>query len=288
MLDRILVPLDGSDLADEILPFVAEVARPCRSEVMLVRVLDEFAVDDALLRGIDIFGQTEARLGESMARLRAAGVAPRFDIRQGDDTAGKILEAAHDFSPSLVALSTHGWSGADLWLRGSTAERLLRTSPFPVLLADARARRGRPPFSTILVPLDGGPLSEAAVPGAHQLAKLFGSELVLLHVLEEKPGAYPIAALSEKPGKAEAMLARVAAGLEGVRVRTVLARGSPAFAILRAVEQEKADLVAMATHGRSRLSRWAFGSVAEQVLHHVHRPLFVVRTADVPAALPVS
>jgi nucleotide-binding universal stress UspA family protein len=288
MLDRILVPLDGSELADRILPYVERLASAGRSEVLLVRILDDFSVDDARLRGNDIFGAAEAKLAERVEALGRRGIAVRFDIRPGDDTAARILDCAEDYRPSVIALSSHGRTGADLWLRGSVAERLLRASRFPVFVVNPRARPSAASFARILVPLDGSELSEAVLPSVGEFAKVFGSEVVLLHALEEHPAAYPVASLSESPGDAQSVLERARRRIPDAKVRTLAVKGSPAFAILHAVETEKADLVALTTHGRSRISRWAFGSVAEHVLHQSRAPLLVVRTAGFGSAVELA
>ena len=140
------------------------------------------------------------------------------------------------------------------------------------------------------MPLDGSESSESVLREAHAYAKLFDSEIVLLHVRNERPAAYPVDSLSESPDHAQATLERARGRLPGVKARTLVAKGSPAYAILHAIEEEKADLVAMTTHGRSSLSRWAFGSVAEHVLHHCHIPLLVVRTGGIVAGseIPIA
>ena len=125
------------------------------------------------------------------------------------------------------------------------------------------------PFERILAPLDGSETSARALPLVAELARAYGSEVLLLHVLEGK----------ETPQEALAALEKFKGRLEGVKVRTGIAKSPAALGILDAAKDEKADLVAMTTHGRTGPSRWAFGSTAEAVLRECATPLLVVRAS---------
>jgi nucleotide-binding universal stress UspA family protein len=151
------------------------------------------------------------------------------------------------------------------------------------LLANPRAREHV--IRRILVPLDGSEMSAAVLPTVHQMARLYGAQVVLLHVIEARPGLYPTATSTETPQEARASLEPYCAGLQGVTVQTLVAKGSPSFAILDAAK-DGIDLVAMTTHGRSGPSRWVFGSVAEHVLHHIEAPLLVFRTSGLSEGAP--
>ncbi len=284
MFDKILVPLDGSELAERVVGQLGPILARRDTEVMAVRVLDAFDFDQALLRGEDAFAIAGKQLEMALEPLRRAGVGTRYEVFVGD-AATRILEAADDYRPSLIAMATHGRTGADRWLRGSVAERVLRRSPFPVLLANPRANLGA--VRRILVPLDGSEMSAAALPVAHQMARLYRAEVVLLHVIEPRPSLYPTETLTETPEEVLALLEPFRARLPGVDVRTLATKGSPSFAILDAAK-DGVDLVAMTTHGRTGASRWVFGSVAEHVLHHLETPLLVVRTTGLSEGGPIS
>jgi nucleotide-binding universal stress UspA family protein len=268
MLERILVPLDGSELSRRILEPVSRLAKTTNAEVRAISVVEDYAADQAMLRGEDPLGLASAELGRALEPLTKLGLRTAYDSYIGDP-ATRILEDAEDYRPSLIAMATHGRSGADRWIRGSTAERVLRRSPFPVLLANPRAIDRALPIERILVPLDGSELSARVLPAAVDLARAYGADLILLHVIE---GGAPTADASK-------VLEPFAARLQGVRYRTVVTRGSAAFEILEAAREQHADLVAMATHGRSGPSRWVFGSAAEHVLHQCNAPLLVVRVS---------
>jgi nucleotide-binding universal stress UspA family protein len=276
MLDRILVPVDGSELADRILVHVRRVLLRGDAEVLFVRVLADAAPDVA---------GAEAHL----ERLRGSipGAKVKMRVITGGDPAARILESAADFKPSLIALATHGRTGLARFYRGSVAERVLRSSPFPVLLANPFATpvgTGELGFRRILVALDGSLESAAVLPLVHDVARIYESEVLLVHVLE---GTFEVAAGGDAPtawleahAEAAAMLEHHRKTLGGVSARVLVLRGPAAAAILDAAEREGADLLALTTHGRSGVSRWLYGSVAEHVLQHARVPLLVQRTRE--------
>lgn len=267
MADKILVPVDGSELSDRILVHVQRLLSRAEAEVVLFHVGPE-GTQPVDRRHVD----------ELAASLRANGANARALVVRGEP-ASMILAAAREIGPNLVAMSTHGRSGVMRFIRGSVAERVLRHSPVPVLLANPLAlpERQRPEIRRILVPLDGSELSAEILPIASDVAELFGAELVLLGAIELVVTPDPVVMVSPAVDREglEARLAELAKRVS-VPVTTRVVLGTPAVEILDAAHD--ADLVALATHGRSGPSRWAFGSVAEQVVRHCDRPLLVKRT----------
>lgn len=199
-------------------------------------------------------------------------------LARGDAAAGILarIDATH---PGLVAMATHGRSGVARFVRGSVAERVLRACPAPLLLANpAGLEAPRWPWRKLLVPLDGSDHAARVLPVVERLASALRAGVTLLRV---DPYLAPLEARSEgyDPERAAASLEPVRRRLEaaGVATRVRVTLGVEADQILRAAED--VDLVALTTHGRSGLSRWLFGSVAEHVLRHCPRPLVVVRDA---------
>jgi nucleotide-binding universal stress UspA family protein len=273
LLREVLVPLDGSELSERIVEHVRRLL-----------VLEDATV--TLLRVAGARGEPEdaARLElERVARrLRDEGATVRVEVKVGEPAA-VLLDFARDHRPSLVAMATHGRSGIARWIRGSTAERVLRGSPAPLLLANPFALE--PPaelrFQKILVPLDGSPGAFEVLPLAGELARLYGAEIILHMTVEVPPIDVPmsLAPMTTKDALLllESWRTRVP---PGVPVRTSAAYGPPAPAILEAAERERADLVALTTHGLTGARRWLLGSVAEGVLRHARCPLLVVRTSS--------
>jgi nucleotide-binding universal stress UspA family protein len=146
-------------------------------------------------------------------------------------------------------------------------------------------------YKEILVPLDGSPLAEAALPDATAVAKAFGGRISVLFVLEPI-GLYPQQSmvlspmipppLSTDEGEESArkyldqMVRRLT--MDGVDARYVLKEGDPASEICDYTEAEKIDLIVMSTHGRSGLKRWVYGSVADRVLREASVPILLIRS----------
>lgn len=274
MFEKILVPVDGSELADRILLHARRLLLTARAEVVLLQVI---AAGNGEAEQIHLDG---LKLG-----LADQGARASTRIVTSADPAATILETAAKLEPSLIALSTHGRTGLARLRMGSVAERVLHGSRFPLFLANPFALEEEPReigFRRILVPLDGSDASARVLPLVHEIARTFESEVVLLHVVEPRllPAGGAETTLEEFDARADAAarLERRRAELGGVRARVVVLRGPAAAAILDAAECEDADLVALTTHGRSGPSRWVFGSIAEHVLHECRCPLLVVRT----------
>jgi nucleotide-binding universal stress UspA family protein len=137
-------------------------------------------------------------------------------------------------------------------------------------------------YERILVPLDGSKLAEKMLTKAREMARLHDAEIVLLRVVRGVvfPGIDPTDKEVEVVDEAQAYLNEVAGDLkkEGLKVATSVRYGHPAKEIIDA--SKKADLVAMSTHGRTGLGRWALGSVAEKVLRHSEKPVLLIRAED--------
>lgn len=277
MLERILVPVDDSELSHRILGLVRRLLLAERAQVRLVRVLGEGELDPTDGERDTVARTAHGRLARIVEQLQERGVRASSALLTGEP-ATEILRYADTYEPSLIALASHGRSGAARWIRGSTAERLLRGSRFPLLLANPigvgesswLAEVPREPaleltFGRILVPLDGSEASAAVLPAVAELARLYGSEVVLFHAVDRSTTA-----------QSKARLAAFGERLPGVRVSLRTAEGKPAAAIVDAACSGLFDLTAMTTHG-SGTARWAFGSTAEHVLRHVACPLLVVR-----------
>jgi nucleotide-binding universal stress UspA family protein len=146
-------------------------------------------------------------------------------------------------------------------------------------------------YKVILVPLDGSERAEAILPHVDDLARCYRAKVVFLQVVEPEPliigpdVVYPMVnqeMMADRTQAAEAYLARRSAEFQerGIEVETRVANGPVVEEIINRAERSKADLVAMASHGRTGLSRVFYGSVAAGVLNKVDRPLFLIRSSD--------
>ncbi len=175
---------------------------------------------------------------------------------------------------------------------GSVTDRVIHASSVPVLaIAPEKAKayqgRGAVPLKTIMLPLDGSQLAEQAVPYVEALARSLSLEILLVRVvdLEGPVFAYPsneqLARFrDDRNGEAAKYLEGVSRDLKGrgLRVRTTVLLGSPAQTLLDLTHRTPNDLIAMTTHGRSGLSRWLAGSVAEALIRASGDPVLVVRS----------
>jgi nucleotide-binding universal stress UspA family protein len=290
MLKRILVPLDGSSLAERALSLATTLSIPTGAHLALVRV---FAGKDPAAGGPP-FG---TYLETTAATLRDRGFRVDTAELSGEPVARTLGDAARDLSADLVTMTTHGRAGPRRWVLGSVAEALVACSPVPVLLQRAwdPGRRamllGDQP--TLLVAVDGSRFAEAVLPTALALGDDLGAEILLVRVdqraydilrPEEDIASTPSAPEYRPVGSIREYLEKLEARLRmqtGLPIRYRVECGDPATAIGEAAEEAHAALVLMATHGRTGLQRMALGSVADGVLRHGRTPLVLVHPAPV-------
>lgn len=278
MFERILVPLDGSATAEAVLPAVRRLLRRCDAEVLLFQAVSLYPQPDLDYSGIAVALRNEAEeyIRKYEAHLSAQGVRVRGLVRLGSE-ADSILEAAEHEGATMIAMATHGRSGLARLVFGSVADRVLRASPIPVFVVRSiPAEEAAPapptdsdttPFQRILLPLDGHEPSAPILHDVTEFARLFNSRVRLLHVIESGGEL----AFTELRLRAAAETLEAA----GVACDTMLRRGDPAPEILATAREDGAELIAMAAHGRSALSRLVLGSVTEKVLHSARVPLLV-------------
>jgi nucleotide-binding universal stress UspA family protein len=301
MLTTILVPLDGSALAERALPYATTLAKAAGARLLLL-----FGASSRLLDERPGMEDDPHPYLESVAdTVRAAGGQAATQVTYiyyWEEAARAIREAAEEQAADLVVMSTHGRGGLGRWLYGSVADLTLRETTVPVLLVPAACDRHWPAEGTarILVPLDGSDLATEALGPAGTLAELLPAELHLLQVLPLVEYVY--AGLYGGPAvffpESEEAEQQARAYLEGLAEplraagRTVVvhtAIGNPASTIAELARAQAIDLIAMATHGRGGVARLVMGSEATGVLQRAHVPLLLVRPTAVQAsALPAA
>jgi len=278
MFERILIPLDGSALAESVLIHARRLLSPNDGELLLLQVvtLPPSTEADAGEPLDLLWARATEYLQNVSGRLSSEGFRVRSRVVEGFP-ANQILSVAKRDKATLIAMSTHGRTGLSRWVFGSVTEKVLRASPIPVLAipsflgigGDAVPREARElPFRKILAPIAAEELSLEILTPLAEFARRFGSTVRLLHVCEGPECAVPTH---------EMRLAFERLRKEKVPVEPLLQRGDPAVRILETCREEGADLIAMTTHGRSGVSRWVMGSVAEKVLWASNVPLLVVR-----------
>ena len=294
MINKILVPLDGSEAAEAVLPYVERIATAAQARVLLLAAVDK-PRDWGGDTGGDLKGErheAESYLRRLQARLASAtGKDVEIDV-VASPPAEAILAACEKTQPDLIAMTTHGRSGVARWVLGSVAAKLLHATHTPMLVVrpPAEGKQGdAPPLTKVLVPLDGSELSASVLPFAGDLAKSLGASIVLFHAVFEPVMTYPGAEAVFDPGVLKEMqagaheyLSSAASGLaaKGVEAHSVVTTGNATDGIVWAAEREGAGLIVMSTHGRSGLGRIVLGSVADAVVRRTSLPVIVVRPKD--------
>lgn len=292
MYEKILVPLDGSELAEVSLPFAEELAGRLGSEVTLVHVIK--SVDDPQLpmhkSYIQKIIETVKRDAKKHLEKPGGKTIKIESVILVGHPAKEILDYADKEGIGLIIMSTHGRTGIKRWALGSVADKVVRASNQPVALircggACAKLRE-KGIINKALVSLDGSKRSEAIIPYIEELASKLKAEVVLLHLWE--PDYYTIteerlARMKSSKESAEDYIGQMAAKLKqkGIVAKSdfrALDGGTEAEEILKVADEINADIVAMSTHGRSGVGRWAMGSVAEKVIQIGSTPVLLVRT----------
>ncbi len=286
MLRRILVPLDGSPFGESSLPFALELARRGSGSIELVHVRpasgDSAPDADGAARLRQLAGRIEAETGvETCSVLLTGDVVTELERRATE-------------SADLIAMATHGRTGPSRAWLGSLAEALVSRAGVPLLLIrppeEGQAGLGASAVDHLLIPLDGSAFAEQVLPLAQAVLAL-GSDAratLLVSVSAEDaaskfagPAPYDVRAERDR---AEAYLERVLGRMAVPTGRRIIVSDSVARAILQVAAEDDVDLIAMATHGRSGLTRLLLGSVADKVLRGTHKPVLLLRRGVQPMA----
>jgi nucleotide-binding universal stress UspA family protein len=282
MFEKILVPLDGSELAEQAIPYVEWLARKSNSEVIFITVC--FA-GDPLERAMTEYIERRAE------KIQSLGMKTRAACIEGEP-ATAIIDFAVKSDVNLIVISTHGRTGVSHWPLGSIANKVVQRSNIPVFLVRS-SRAGKTPadkeLRKILVTLDGSRFSEAIIPYVERLARVMGSEVVLLRVME--PAKIPrlasyadvekyekdFAAKLEREARRYLEKKKTALASKGIKANSALLEGKPVETILQYAEDNSVNLIALTTHGFSGITKWAYGSVASRVIEGSSKPTLLVR-----------
>ncbi len=297
MYRQMLIPLDGSSVSEQVLPYARLLARKLNLPVELLAVVD--AVGLAASLSPDDKGNVESliahTLRDSAAFLERISktfpeVSVNCTVEEGRPGEAVIEKAAAD-TGTLIAMATHGRSGIDRWLLGSVAEKVLRGTRNPLLLVRAAndgQSDGEVILKSVIVPLDGSPLAEKALPHAMVLAKTMDLELLLLraYTLTQIISTYDdyipdwnkLEAVSK--GEAISYLDQKVRELKQnglTHVSPLVLEGEAAEQIIDLAKRTANSLVVICSHGRSGVGRWVLGSVAERVARHSVGPVLLIR-----------
>ena len=296
MFRHILVPLDGSHLAEAALPAAVALSKAFGSTVTLIHIIEQNAPQE-------IHGERHLRQQkeacEYLDQVAQQNFPPDLKVirhvhtEKVKDVARSIVEHSGELSPDLIVMCTHGESGLRDIMVGSIAQQVISRGKTPILLVQPVEDRFAQTinFHKLLVALDGDPEHEKALPLAKELAKNLNANLDLVMVVytlgtlpSERavtsrllPAATSIM-LDMTESSAQDYLQQMAASFhsEGLNVSWEVRRGDPVANIIDSAEQSSIDLIVLATHGKSGMGAFWAGSVAPKVVTQTNIPLLLV------------
>jgi nucleotide-binding universal stress UspA family protein len=295
-VDHILAPVDGSSLAECVLPHTVSLARAFDARVTVLRVVERTSEREGN-RIVDPLNwhirkaEAEAYLDQVVGRLREVGLRVERVLLEGN-AAERIVEFAHAEEVDLIALSSHGRSGLSQWNINSVVQKVIWRAFLPTLIV----RAYRPitsdltglQYRRILVPLDGSQRAECVLPLARTIARFHMCPLLLTHVVSrpEVPRRVPLTEMESElvqklvdrnREKGREYLRQLGSRFDsGVETRLVVG-DSTAVSLHELVDHERIDLVALSAHGYSGEARWPYGSVALNFIAYGTTPLLIVQ-----------
>ncbi len=300
MFKRILIPLDGSEVAERSLDPAQRIARAYGSEVFLLRAPE---LETMFIPAPDAFGgyglqwpdqaleRSREESADYLEEMAGQNALHELNLQrllvEGDPAAVIVDTAAHE-EVDLIVMSTHGYSGITRWVLGSVTEKVLRSATCPVLVI-----RGEPALEKALLTLDGSEHAERALLAGLSVAAALGAQVTLLRAIAPIPERSAIfdqleslerglgtRMQHEAQAEAEAYLDRlvVRERRPGLTLRAAVTREPAAPSILEYAGIYGIDLIMMATHGRTGMQRWVYGSVTEKVLRDGSCSMLIVPT----------
>jgi nucleotide-binding universal stress UspA family protein len=314
MYKKILIPLDGSELAAKALDYIKRVALQLGdTELILFHVYspseqEAAAVHSAYIeRAVEtVTGYLQSTRPGKDTRSKKRNVNVRGELAMGNPC-DQIQSFASSNDVDLILMVTHGRSGLSRLVMGSIVDKVLLNSKIPVWLLRAGATQqdmdSRLPIKTILVPLDGSRLAEAVLPYVETLAEQCRPQkvkIVLFRVCEPSlvesgypagrlPGINNIVSMGWEEHQRKEFIRNMAVARaylqatrqrleeDGFSVETEILTGCPVRKVIDYLNSNLFCVVAMATHGRSGIAKLAYGSMAEQLILHDATPLILVR-----------
>jgi len=307
MFQNILVPLDGSALAEAALPHAEAFSAAFGATLRLLRVIPVrrragAAPMDIIDRRLGHV-EADAYLNGLALALRARGVAIETEVVEGQPP-DRILESLRAHRHDLIVLTTHGAGGCTEFPISGTANKVVTRAGISVLIlpvADDTAARAAPAgkYTRILVGLDGSRRGDWTLAPVAAFARRTGAELLLAHIVHvpeivEEPPSPELHEAAERfvmlnREAAERHLAEAQRRFESpdllIRTRIVVSSRVPE-ALADLAETEQADLVVLTAHGASMSTRCPYGAVALQVLAGARRPLLIAQ--DAPRHAPTA
>ena len=296
MYDRILVPLDGSPMSGQAVPYVRILGAALKSPVELLCVYEpepvyyypEPANFQERAQAAEQHREEAAHsLDPASETLKAAGISVTVNFLEPHSGAGQvprdppgdpihhIIEVAQNNPNTLVVMCTHGRSGMGRWVMGSVTDKVLHAITTPLFIVRGKEEgtaQTETKLESIIVPLDGSEIAEHILPHAVSISKALAIPIRLVSVIpSDQSHAHEEDHLRQQGERL------VADGAHSTVPR--VAHGEAAHAIVELTNEFPDALVAMTTHGRSGVGRWVMGSVTDRVVRYAAGPVLVTRAA---------
>ncbi len=299
MYSKILIPLDGSETAEKVLPYARYLAGKFKIPIELLAVIDIAEMVAHMPAEKARFLDTMVEDGVKNSTVYLRGIASTFpgaDVKcsvERGRAEDLIIEKGEADSAMMITMATHGRSGLNRFLLGSVAEKVLRGTANPLLLVRATEEAksvGEVALKSIIVPLDGSELAESVLPMVAGLAKKLDLEIVLFRAFHIPYNVYAgdegyyagnydemIAGVRDQASEYLDKKATEIKKLGVAKVTCVTKEGFAGDEIIAVGRNTPGGLIAMCSHGRSGVQRWVLGSVAETVTRHAGGPVLITR-----------
>jgi nucleotide-binding universal stress UspA family protein len=301
MYTKMLVPLDGSKTAEQVLPYARFFTDRFKKPVELIAIVNiaemmAYVSPDRAVYLYDMIHKGERRNEAYLRKIADTFHDVSIDCAIERGRAEDVITSkAEADTGMLITMATHGRSGVDRWLLGSVTEKVLRGTANPLLVIRAKENstfERDASLKSILVPLDGSTLAESVLPMVAGLAKklalpviLFRSYYLPYNVEVSNSGRYAVNVqqlVADASNEARDYLERKAAEIKKLGVESISCitrEGLDADEIIKMARETPECLIAMCSHGRSGVKRWVLGSVTEKVVRHSDNPVLVLRPA---------
>ena len=312
MFEKVLVPLDGSDVSLGVLPYVSYLAKSLDIPVVLTLIVSpddmetsrEVTMTDrsglpVARTAVDALDEAKSWLHRFASQLSQQGILTETVVSTGDEPAEEILRLADQQGCDFIAIATRDRNLLSQAIGGSVTNQVVRSARMPVLAIAPEKSDIEPgqraTLSRVLVPLDGSSFAEAVLPYTEYLAQKLSLELVLLRVLQlsdvypplagtampADPGSARVQAIAEEAAEEEIVryLEELTARLtrKGLKVRWQMIRGdTPAHRVASLAQEYSDNMIALTSHGRSGVARWVLGNVAEDLIRATGDPVLVI------------
>jgi nucleotide-binding universal stress UspA family protein len=291
VIEKIVVPLDGSVTAEIALPYAQELVAYRGMELILLFVKEpqDYRSENIIQAYLDLL----VKKSIEASKIHTEGnVLPAIKIQTKiltGNPAEHILNYVESLEGSRIIMASHGQSGVGTrWTLGSVADKVARATTKPITMI--RADRERPAvhakglLQSILVPLDGSKRAEIVLPYVKEMANMVKAEVIFLQVLQIQLVTYKMIEVpipEEIKKAAREYLEGLVADFQKASIQACYeiweTRGDVAGEIVEYTEKKYVDLVVMSTHGHTGPSRWIMGSVSNKVLRQGNAPVMLIR-----------